>query len=134
MSLATLRARLAGHSNPDTGNAITETPQSSTGRAEHAPKSACEPPMIFEKSNQRPSVGALVGGSVNGSSDPVAFLQRVLGPGAVLIPVPKGEKSPKLRGWQKITLDAMFKPRYLDTLRAGNIAVLFEAMGPWNVK
>ena len=64
---------------------------------------------------------------VNDSSDPVAYLCGLLGPGVVLIPVPKGEKSPKLRGWQKITAEAMGNPGYLDNLRNGNIAVLLGA-------
>jgi putative DNA primase/helicase len=64
-------------------------------------------------------------GTVHDSSEPVACLQRLLGPDVVLLWVPKGEKSPKFKGWQNVTVESMRKPRYVANLNSGhNIAVL----------
>jgi len=48
-----------------------------------------------------------------------------IGP-AVLIPIPTGEKGPKIPGWQKLTLPEM-TATYLARLEGGNIGVLLGA-------
>ena len=58
-------------------------------------------------------------------SIPEKIIERI-GP-AVLLPIPSGEKGPKLAGWQKLTLADM-KPEYLVGLNHGNnIGVLLGA-------
>ncbi len=52
-------------------------------------------------------------------------LRARLGPGAVLLPIPRGGKGPRLTGWQKITVAAMRDPAYLAGLNhGGNVGVL----------
>lgn len=52
-------------------------------------------------------------------------ITRHIGP-AVLIPIPKGQKGPKLQGWQKLTL-ADITPDYLAGLAGGNVGVSLGA-------
>ena len=51
-------------------------------------------------------------------------IRRVLGPDVVLLPIPRGQKSPRVKGWQTTTLQAMSDPEYVAGLNAGNIGVL----------
>ena len=64
-------------------------------------------------------------------SIPEKIIERI-GP-AVLLPIPSGEKGPKLAGWQKLTLADM-TPDHLDSLNHGNnIGVLLKAGGRFAV-
>ncbi len=56
--------------------------------------------------------------------DPVAHLRALLGRDVVLLPIPKGEKGPKLKEWQKTRHEVMEDPAYLGRLQQGNIGVL----------
>ena len=47
-----------------------------------------------------------------------------LGPKAVLLPIAKGQKGPKIAGWQKITIERMSDTSYLGNLNGSNIGVL----------
>lgn len=59
-------------------------------------------------------------------SERVAALRQLL-PDAVLIPIPKGEKGPKTKGWQKFNFEVMGDPRHIASLERGNIGVLLGA-------
>ena len=58
----------------------------------------------------------------------LAEIIKHIGP-AVLIPIPKGQKGPKIPGWQKLTLEDM-TPEHHAGLAGGNVGVLLgEASG-----
>ena len=58
------------------------------------------------------------------TNTPVDQIHRVLGPDVVMLPIPRGQKSPRVKGWQTTTLQAMSDPEYVASLNAGNIGVL----------
>ena len=52
-------------------------------------------------------------------------LVELLGKDAVLLPIPRGCKGPKIKGWQHFTSAKMQEPEYLAKLNhGGNIGVL----------
>ena len=63
-------------------------------------------------------------GNADSIKDPVAHLRALLGRDVVLLPIPKGEKGPKLKEWQKTRHEVMEDPAYLGRLQQGNIGVL----------
>jgi hypothetical protein len=63
--------------------------------------------------------------TTNGTLDAIPEL---VGPRAVLLPIPKGQKGPRLAGWQKLTLESSQTPEHQALLvAAGNIGIL---LGP----
>ena len=49
----------------------------------------------------------------------------MLGPNVVMLPIPRGQKCPRVSGWQKTTLAAMSDPQYLASFVVeGNIGIL----------
>jgi putative DNA primase/helicase len=59
------------------------------------------------------------------SSSIVAELLNLLGDDVVLLPTPRGEKGPRIKGWQSFTPDRMQDPKYLAKLNGQcNIGVL----------
>ena len=59
------------------------------------------------------------------TDNPVEAIRNLLGHDVVLLPIPAGEKGPRLKGWQGTTLAAMSDPDYLARLNhGGNIGVL----------
>ena len=66
-----------------------------------------------------------VGGEEAGTtSNTVDGIRALIGLDAVLLPIPSGEKGPRLNGWQETKLERMTDPAYLRQLEAGNIGVL----------
>ncbi|MFL6519181.1 MAG: bifunctional DNA primase/polymerase [Chthoniobacterales bacterium] len=52
-------------------------------------------------------------------------IRDLLGHDVVLLPIPKGEKGPRVKGWQKTTIERMSDASYIEKLNAGgNIGVL----------
>jgi P4 family phage/plasmid primase-like protien len=58
------------------------------------------------------------------SDDVVNNLRTLLGHDVVLLPIPRGEKGPRFKGWQNVTVEDMANREYLRKLRRGNIGVL----------
>ncbi len=56
----------------------------------------------------------------NNFKDPVRDVRELVGEQAVLIPIPVGQKGPKIPDWQKITLKQSKEPEHEQQLRAGN--------------
>ena len=64
----------------------------------------------------------------NPPSEILAHLYSLLSHRVVLLPIPKGTKGPKIKDWQKLTLEAVLEPNFQALLNAaGNIGVL---LGP----
>jgi putative DNA primase/helicase len=61
------------------------------------------------------------------SSNIIAKLRDLLGKDVVLLPIPRGRKGPKLKGWQHFGSERMQDPKYLALLNhGGNIGVLLS--------
>jgi P4 family phage/plasmid primase-like protien len=58
------------------------------------------------------------------STSNVDYIRNLVGADAVLLPIPRGSKAPKIRNWQRKTLADMADPAYLRSLETGNIGVL----------
>jgi bifunctional DNA primase/polymerase-like protein len=59
--------------------------------------------------------------------DLVSQLLELFGPDTVLLPIPRGCKGPKIKGWQHFTSEKMKQPEYLAELNHdGNIGVLLR--------
>jgi hypothetical protein len=54
----------------------------------------------------------------------VSAIRELIGHDAVLLPIPRGQKAPKIVGWQQRTIKDMGKEDYLSRLAKGNIGVL----------
>ncbi len=55
----------------------------------------------------------------------VEKLRELLGSDVVFLPIPPGEKGPRLTGWQKVTVASMADPSYIARLnQGGNIGIL----------
>jgi hypothetical protein len=60
-----------------------------------------------------------------GGDDLVSDLRKLVGYDAVLLPIPRGHKGPKIKGWQHFTGERMQQPEYLAQLNHDtNIGVL----------
>lgn len=69
-------------------------------------------------------------GNADTIKDPVAHLRALLGRDVVMLPIPKGEKRPILKEWQKTRREVMENLAYLGRLKQVNIGVLLgEASG-----
>jgi P4 family phage/plasmid primase-like protien len=81
-------------------------------------------------SNLLKSTRAISSSPIDDSKEPaerggiVERLRDLFGRDAVLVPIPLGEKGPRLKGWQQTKLEAMENPAYLRKLARGNIGVL----------
>ena len=60
-------------------------------------------------------------------TDIVTDLRDLLDQDAVMVPIARGEKGPRMKGWQDLTTAAMSNPLHLAQLLAGNIGVLLGA-------
>lgn len=58
------------------------------------------------------------------TSSTVERLKAVFGENTVLLPVPRGDKGCREKGWQKFSLEKMDDPTHLAKLETGNVAVL----------
>ncbi|MHA3771603.1 phage/plasmid primase, P4 family [Verrucomicrobiota bacterium sgz303538] len=56
--------------------------------------------------------------------DPLVTVERLLGTDAVLIPIPAGQKAPKVKGWNQLRLEDTRTEEYRRELSKGNIGVL----------
>jgi len=74
---------------------------------------------LHQTNNTTPSYHTEVSNQVETLTD---SLTKHIGP-AVLLPIPFGQKGPKLKGWQKLTLEDMTQ-EHLATLEGGNVGVL----------
>lgn len=59
----------------------------------------------------------------------LAAIYRLLGPDAILIPIPHGKKKPTKKQWQRTTLEGSRSTKWKAELRQGNIGVLLGARG-----
>jgi putative DNA primase/helicase len=67
---------------------------------------------------------------MNPKDDLISDLCALLAPGAVLLPIPKGVKGPRIVGWQKFTTRQMERREYREKLKNhGNIGVLLGHNG-----
>src|SRR5262245_22436055 len=59
----------------------------------------------------------------------VSKIRALLGPQAVLIPVPSGQKKPRDNAWTHMTAKCLDDPTFLVRLESGNIGVLLGPKG-----
>jgi len=70
-----------------------------------------------------PDCGVEISGG-RAAGNAVQDIQDLLGEGAVLLPIRRGEKGPLLQGWQNTTIEVMQDASYRERLARGNIGVL----------
>ena len=67
----------------------------------------------------------ILDGQPDPSTSPIQYLRKLLGDDVVLVPIPKGRKSPIIVGWNKLSNACMTNPDHLAKLNHdGNIGVL----------
>ena len=109
------------------GTLSDKSPQPITPTAQEAPservKAAVEP-TPDDNPAAAPEPADAPASAAEPQLDALAVVEELIGPTAVLLPIPTKKKSPLLSAWQKTKLEDTRTAEYRNRLRTGNIGVL----------
>ena len=108
----------------DDGNFLEDTASFSDARVAHEIPVQAECLKVSELEQADSLSDPLLAIQPIGSYHILEELQELLGNKVVLIPIPRGQKGPVTKGWQKISQAQMQDPCYQAQLANGNIGVL----------
>jgi hypothetical protein len=79
------------------------------------------------------------GGDVNaaareGGGDLISDLRELVGYDAVLLPIPQGQKGPKIKGWRSFASEKMKEPEYLAQLNLTTAQSAASSLAPSKIQ